>query len=65
MKTFIRVVELWVPDRTRMRLEFGGGLYGEGLSAFKAVSEGLRFGHDVPPAALRLSSGGRGPRAKG
>lgn len=46
MKTFIRVVELWVPDRTRMRLEFGGGLYGEGLSAFKAVSEGLHFGYD-------------------
>lgn len=46
MKTFIRVVELWVPDRTRMRLEFGGGLYGEGLSAFKAVSENLRFGYD-------------------
>ncbi|HEX9210534.1 MAG TPA: GAF domain-containing protein [Bradyrhizobium sp.] len=46
MKTFLRVVELWVPDRTRMRLEFGGGLYSEGLSAFKAASEDLRFGYD-------------------
>ena len=46
MKTFIRVVELWVPDRTRMRLEFGGGLYGEGLSAFRAASKDLRFGYD-------------------
>ncbi|WP_246562936.1 GAF domain-containing protein [Bradyrhizobium liaoningense] len=46
MNTFIRVVELWVPDRTRMRLEFGGGLYGEALSAFKAVSEDLHFGYD-------------------
>jgi hypothetical protein len=46
MKTFIRVVELWVPDRTRMRLEFGGGLYSEGLSAFKAASANLRFGYD-------------------
>ncbi|MET4199515.1 hypothetical protein ABIA95_003514 [Bradyrhizobium sp. LA8.1] len=46
MKTFIRVVELWVPDRTRMRLEFGGGLYGEGLSAFRDVSEDLHFGYD-------------------
>src|SRR5947208_10115571 len=46
MKTFIRVVELWVPDRARVRLEFGGGLYGEGLSAFKAVSENLQFGYD-------------------
>ncbi len=45
MKTFIRVVELWVPDRTRTRLEFGGGLYSEGLSAFKAASEDLRFGY--------------------
>ena len=24
MKTFIRVVELWVPDRTRTRLELEG-----------------------------------------
>jgi hypothetical protein len=46
MKTFIRVVELWVPDRTRTRLEFGGGLYSDGLSAFKAVSEEITFGHD-------------------
>jgi len=46
MKTFIRVVELWVPDRTRTRLEFGGGLYSEGLSAFKAASEDITFGRD-------------------
>ncbi|OPY96929.1 hypothetical protein A5906_00865 [Bradyrhizobium sacchari] len=46
MKTFIRVVELWVPDRTRTRLEFGGGLYGDGLCAFKSASEDLRFGRD-------------------
>jgi hypothetical protein len=46
MKTFIRVVELWVPDRTRTRLEFGGGLYSERLSAFKAASEDLSFGYD-------------------
>lgn len=46
MKTFIRVVELWVPDRTRTRLEFGGGLYREGLSAFKAASEGITFCRD-------------------
>lgn len=49
MKTFIRVVELWVPDRTRTRLEFGGGLYSEGLedlTAFKAASENLLFAHD-------------------
>ncbi|MCJ9704969.1 GAF domain-containing protein [Bradyrhizobium sp. SHOUNA76] len=45
MKTFIRVVELWIPDRTRMRLEFGGGLYDEGLSAFKTASAELHFGY--------------------
>jgi hypothetical protein len=46
MKTFIRVVELWVPDRTRTRLEFGGCLCSEEYSAFKAVSENARFAYD-------------------
>ena len=44
MKTFIRVVELWVPDRTRTRLEFGGCLCSEEYSEFKAVSENALFG---------------------
>jgi hypothetical protein len=46
MKTFIRVVELWVPDRTRTRLEFGGGLCGEAYSEFKALSENALFAYD-------------------
>jgi len=46
MKTFIRVVELWVPDRTRTRLEFGGCLAGEEYSEFKAVSENALFAYD-------------------
>ena len=46
MKTFIRVVELWVPDRTRTRLEFGGCLCGEDYSEFKAVSENALFAYD-------------------
>ena len=46
MKTFIRVVELWVPDRTRTRLEFGGSLCSEEYSEFKAVSENALFAYD-------------------
>ena len=46
MKTFIRVVELWVPDRTRTRLEFGGSLGSEEYSDFKAVSENALFAFD-------------------
>jgi hypothetical protein len=43
MKTFIRVVELWVPDRTRTRLEFGGGLCGGKFAEFQALSENTLF----------------------
>ena len=46
MKTFIRVVELWVPDRTRTRLEFGGSLCSAEYSEFKAISENALFAYD-------------------
>jgi hypothetical protein len=46
MKTFIRVVELWVPDRTRTHLEFGGSLCSAEYSEFKAVSENALFSYD-------------------
>jgi hypothetical protein len=46
MKTFIRVVELWVPDRSRTRLEFGGGLCGAEFSEFRALSENTLFAYD-------------------
>jgi hypothetical protein len=46
MKTFIRVVELWVPDRTRTRLEYGGGLGGSAFSEFMALSENTLFAYD-------------------
>ena len=46
MKTFIRVVELWVPDRTRTRLEFGGCLCSDEYAEFKAVSENALFAYD-------------------
>ena len=46
MKTFIRVVELWVPDRTRTRLEFGGSLCSAEYSEFRALSENTLFAYD-------------------
>ncbi|QIG93572.1 MULTISPECIES: GAF domain-containing protein [unclassified Bradyrhizobium] len=46
MKTFIRVVELWVPDKTRTRLEFGGSLHSGEFTEFNAVSENALFAYD-------------------
>jgi hypothetical protein len=46
MKSFIRVVELWVPDRTRTRLEFGGSLCSAEFSEFRALSENTLFAYD-------------------
>lgn len=43
MKTFIRVVEVWVPDRERSLLEFGGGFYGD-AHRFGAISRSMCFG---------------------
>ncbi len=40
--TFVKVVEVWIPDRTRTRLELGAGLYGE-YQAFRQVSELKQF----------------------
>ncbi len=45
MKTFIKVVELWVPDRTRTRLEYGGGLCGGEFSEFRTLSENALFAY--------------------
>lgn len=42
-KTFIRVAEVWVPDRERTLLEFGGGLYGS-ARRFGSISRSLCFG---------------------
>jgi hypothetical protein len=46
MKTFIRVVELWVPDRTGTRLEYGGGLCSDEFSEFREISENTLFAFD-------------------
>jgi len=45
VKTFIRVVEIWVPSREGNVLEFQDGLYG-GLEQFRLVSEKTCFGYD-------------------
>jgi hypothetical protein len=43
MKTFIRVVEVWVPDAEHSLLEFGGGLYGD-AKRFGMASRSMCFG---------------------
>lgn len=45
MKTFIKVIEIWIPDRERTQLEFGAGLYGA-LTEFKTASEQQHFAFD-------------------
>ncbi len=45
MKTFIKVTEIWIPDKNRTKLEFGSGLYGA-LTDFKTASEQQRFSYD-------------------
>jgi hypothetical protein len=45
MKTFIKVIEIWIPDKERTQLEFGSGLYG-GLIDFKAASEQQQFAYN-------------------
>ncbi|MBC7941525.1 MAG: GAF domain-containing protein [Chitinophagaceae bacterium] len=41
--TFIRVVEVWVPDADRSLLEFGGGMYGA-ATRFGSLSRSMCFG---------------------
>jgi hypothetical protein len=43
MKTFIRVVEVWVPDADASLFEFGGGLYGS-AARFGMASRSMCFG---------------------
>ncbi len=42
-KTFIRIVEYWVPNANGSLLEFGGGLFGKAAS-FAAITRRLCFG---------------------
>ena len=43
MKTFIRIIEYWVPGEDASLLEFGGGLFGDAVR-FAAISQNLCFG---------------------
>ena len=43
MKTFIRIIEYWVPGEDASLLEFGGGLFGDAVR-FAANSQNLCFG---------------------
>lgn len=45
MKTFIKVIEIWIPDKNRTQLIFGAGLYGD-LTDFKAASEQQQFAYN-------------------
>ncbi|MDD5322819.1 MAG: GAF domain-containing protein [Methylococcales bacterium] len=45
MKTFIKVTEIWIPDKKRTQLEFGSGLYGA-LTDFKSASEQQLFAYN-------------------
>jgi hypothetical protein len=45
MKTFIKVTEIWIPDKKRTQLEFGSGLYGA-LTDFKSASEQQHFAYN-------------------
>lgn len=45
MKTFIKVVEIWIPDKQRCQLEFSSGMYGA-LNDFKAASEQQHFAYN-------------------
>jgi hypothetical protein len=46
MKSFIRAVELWVPDESRGSLEFKDGLYADELAEFREISELAIFAYD-------------------
>src|SRR5215471_18555987 len=46
MTSFIRAVELWVPDENRSSLEFKDGLYANELAEFREISELAVFAFD-------------------
>ena len=46
MTSFIRAVELWVPDENRGSLEFKDGLYANELAEFREISELAVFAFD-------------------
>jgi len=45
MKTFIKVTEIWVPNKERTRLELSSGIYGDNYQDFKVASEKKHFSY--------------------
>lgn len=45
MKTFIKVTEIWIPDKNRTQLEFSTGIYGT-LTEFKSASKQQHFAYN-------------------
>lgn len=56
-KTFIRVVEYWVPSEESGVLEFGGGLFGD-ATRFEAATKDLCFGRGEGLPGQAWESGG-------
>lgn len=46
MKSFVRAVELWIPDATGSALEYRGGQYADDVEEFREVSELAMFAYD-------------------
>lgn len=45
MNTFIKVTEIWIPDKNRTQLEFSAGIYGA-LTEFKSASKQQHFAYN-------------------
>ncbi len=45
MKTFIKVTEIWVPNKERTQLELNSGVYGQDYKEFMLISENKKFAY--------------------
>lgn len=45
MKTFIKVTEIWVPNKDRTQLELNRGVYGRDYKTFMSISEHKKFAY--------------------
>ena len=55
-KTFVRIVEYWVPNAQGNLLEFGGGLFGKAAS-FASITRRLCFGRGEGLPGLGAEAG--------
>jgi putative methionine-R-sulfoxide reductase with GAF domain len=47
MQSFVRALELWIPDEAGTSLEFAGGIYNDDLEEFREISELALFAYDI------------------